>query len=150
MRQGDILGLKPTWGYDHRFATIRVPPPRGEGTRLQYRLADAAANPYLVAAVLLQAARLGDKSRLSAGKALNDHGDGDGDDGRTTPSTLDEAIQALRSDGELGSALGLDLVDNFCELKTIEWKTFVDAEPRWADKIDEFSEWERENYLPFH
>jgi len=56
----------------------------------------------------------------------------------------------LRSDGELGSALGLDLVDNFCELKTIEWKTFVDAEPRWADKIDEFSEWERENYLPFH
>ncbi|MDH3294901.1 MAG: glutamine synthetase family protein, partial [Acidimicrobiia bacterium] len=139
-RGGDIIGTKPTWGYDHRFATVRVPPLRGQGTRFQHRLADAAANPYLLAAGLLHAARLGDKSRVNPGKSLNDHREGDGDDGRTLPDTLEAAVEALRGDGELTAALGPQLVDNFCQLKMIEWNNFVDAEPRWADKIDEFSE----------
>ncbi len=150
LRQGEILGLKPRWGYDHRFATIRVPPSRGADTRLQHRLADGAANPYLVVAALLQSARLGDKSRTNPGKSLNDYRDGEPDDGRTVPSTLLEAVGALQADGELIASMGPRLVDNFCGLKTIEWNSFVDAEPRWADKIDEFSEWEAAHYLPFH
>ncbi len=150
LRQGEIVGLKPHWGYDHRFATIRVPPTRGAQTRLQHRLADGAANPYLVVAALLQSARMGDKSRISPGKSLNDHRDDEPDDGRTVPATLLAAVEALQGDGELLSAMGPRLVDNFCQLKTIEWNNFVDAEPRWTDKIDEFSEWEAVHYLPFH
>lgn len=150
LRPGEIVGLKPSWGYDHRFATIRVPPTRGARTRLQHRLADAAANPYLVVAALLQSARMGDKSRINPGKSLNDHRDDDPDDGRIAPSTLQAAVEALQGDGELLSAVGPRLVDNFCQLKTIEWNNFVDAEPRWTDKIDEFSEWEAAHYLPFH
>ncbi len=149
-RSGEMMGLKPRWGYDHRFATVRVPPSRGSQTRLQHRLADAAANPYLAVAALLHAARLGDKSRVNPGKSLNDYRDDEPDDGRTVPTTLAEAVEALRSDGELSSAVGPRLVDNFCGLKSIEWSSFVDAEPRWADKIDEFSDWEAANYLPFH
>jgi glutamine synthetase len=149
-RGGDIIGMKPTWGYDHRFATVRVPPLRGQTTRLQHRLADAAANPYLVGAALLHAARLGEKSRINPGKSLNDYRDEDGDDGRTVPATLDAGVAALRDDGELSAALGPQLVDNFCQLKMIEWNNFIDSEPRWADKIDEFSEWESATYLPFH
>lgn len=150
LRAGEIMGLKPRWGYDHRFATVRVPPARGAQTTLQHRLADGAANPYLVAAALLQAARLGDKTRVNPGKALNDYRDDEPDDGRTAPATLSEAIEALQSDGELVSSMGSRLVDNFCGLKAIEWDTFVDAEPRWEDKIDEFSDWEAANYLPYH
>ncbi len=150
LRPGEILGLKPRWGYDHRFATIRVPPAREAKTRLQHRLADGSANPYLVVAALLQAARLGEKSRTNPGKSLNDYDDDEPDDGRSAPSNLQEAIEALQADGELVSSMGPRLVDNFCGLKTIEWNTFVDAEPRWADKIDEFSEWEAAHYLPFH
>jgi len=149
-RGGDIIGLKPSWGYDHRFATVRIPPLRGQDTRLQYRLPDAAANPYLVAAALLQAARIGDKSRINPGKSLNDYRGEDSDDGSTIPTTLEAAVEHLRNDGELSAALGPELVDNFCQLKMIEWNNFVDAEPRWADKIDEFSEWEAATYLPFH
>ncbi len=147
---GEIIGLKPHWGYDHRFATVRVPPARGPQTRLQHRLADGAANPYLVAAALLHAARMGDKSRVNPGKSLNDHRDDELDDGRSAPTNLAEAVDALQADGELTSAMGPRLVDNFCGLKEIEWNTFVDAEPRWADKIEEFSQWETDHYLPFH
>lgn len=150
LRQGEIIGLRPQWGYDHRFATIRVPPTRGPQTRLQHRLADGAANPFLVVAALLQSARMGDKSRINPGKSLNDHRDDEPDDGRTVPSTLLAAVEALQGDGELVSAMGPRLVDNFSQLKTIEWNNFIDAEPRWADKIDQFSEWETANYLPFH
>lgn len=150
LRQGEIVGLRPRWGYDHRFATVRVPPTRGPETRLQHRLADGSANPYLVVAALLQAARMGDKSRINPGKSLNDHRDDEPDDGRTTPETLLAAVEALQADGELSSSMGPRLVDNFCQLKTIEWNNFVDSEPRWVDKIDEFSEWEAVHYLPFH
>ena len=150
LRPGEIIGLKPLWGYDHRFATIRVPPTRGPQTRLQHRLADGAANPYLVVAALLQSAKMGDKSRINPGKPLNDHRDDEPDDGRTVPSTLQAAVEALQADGELSASMGPRLVDNFCQLKTIEWKNFVDAEPRWTDKIDEFSDWEQTHYMPFH
>lgn len=149
-RGRDIIGMKPSWGYDHRFATLRVPPLRNQDTRIQYRLADASANPYLLAAGLLQATRIGDKSRINPGKSLNDYREEDGDDGRTVPETLLAAVDALRNDGELKAALGSQLVDNYCQLKSIEWESFVDSEPRWADKIDEFSEWETKTYLPYH
>ena len=66
------------------------------------------------------------------------------------PATLLQAVEALQADGELTSSMGPRLVDNFCGLKTIEWNTFVDNEPRWADKIDELSEWEAAHYLPLH
>ncbi|MFI6922883.1 hypothetical protein ACIBIZ_23270 [Nonomuraea spiralis] len=35
------------WGLDNRSAMLRVPPERGPGTRLEIRLGDASANPYL-------------------------------------------------------------------------------------------------------
>jgi len=150
LRAGEIIGVRPTWGYDHRFATVRVPPGRGAQTTLQHRLADGSANPYLVATGLLQAARLGDKSRLNPGTCLNDQRDGDDADDPAAPETLQQAVDALQDDRELAAAIGPSLVDNFCQIKAIEWDNFVDAEPRWADKIDQFSPWEAQTYLPFH
>ena len=35
------------WGLDNRSALIRIPPERGEGARMEVRLGDATANPYL-------------------------------------------------------------------------------------------------------
>src|SRR3954462_3580121 len=41
------------WGWDTRSTFIRVPPERGGATRLEVRVGDGAANPYLrIAAVL--------------------------------------------------------------------------------------------------
>ena len=63
--QPDMLnGYWATWGHDDRTVTVRVPPARGEGTRLEQRTADAAANPYLVGAAVLNAARFGVEDEL--------------------------------------------------------------------------------------
>ena len=44
------------WGLDNRSAMVRVPPERGRAARLELRLGDATANPYLAIAALLAAA----------------------------------------------------------------------------------------------
>ncbi|HEX6400262.1 MAG TPA: glutamine synthetase family protein, partial [Actinomycetota bacterium] len=64
----DMLnGYVANWGFDDRTVGVRVPPARGEGTRLEHRTADAAANPYLAGAAILHAARLGVVEELEPG-----------------------------------------------------------------------------------
>ena len=55
----DGLGRWANWGYDHRGVTVRIPGERGPATRIEHRLGDGAANPYVAAATALHAARLG-------------------------------------------------------------------------------------------
>ncbi|GAC1384204.1 MAG: type I glutamate--ammonia ligase [Marmoricola sp.] len=47
------------WGLDNRSAMIRIPPERGRASRMELRLGDASANPYLAIGGLLAAAYLG-------------------------------------------------------------------------------------------
>ena len=47
------------WGLDNRSAMVRIPPERGAAARLEVRLGDATANPYLVNAAVGAAAFLG-------------------------------------------------------------------------------------------
>ena len=52
--------LAPTqagWGWDDRNAFIRIPPERGTATRIEVRVGDGAANPYLAIAAVLAARR---------------------------------------------------------------------------------------------
>jgi glutamine synthetase len=144
--QPDMLnGYWANWGYDDRTVCVRVPPARGEGTRLEHRMADGAANPYLTAAAVLHAARFGVEQQASppptqvAGDAPNTE--------RRVPPTLDAALQALEADEELCAALGPWLVESFTKLKRAEWE-------RYAKAVDDTSTtdvtpWEIEYYLPF-
>ena len=52
------------WGLDNRSAMVRIPPERGKASRLELRLGDASANPYLAIAGLLAAAYLGIRDKL--------------------------------------------------------------------------------------
>ena len=64
--QPDMLnGYWANWGFDDRTVCIRIPPARGEGTRIEHRMSDGAANPYLVAAAVLHAARFGVEHQMS-------------------------------------------------------------------------------------
>ncbi|ALB64465.1 gamma-glutamylputrescine synthetase [Cronobacter condimenti 1330] len=45
--------LFSSWGYNDRSAALRLPCADAAGQRIEYRLASADANPYLVAAVML-------------------------------------------------------------------------------------------------
>jgi glutamine synthetase len=144
--QPDMLnGYWANWGYDDRTVCVRIPPARGEGTRLEHRMSDGAANPYLVAAAVLHAARFGIEQQLAppapqiAGQAPNTE--------RKVPPSLDAALQALEADETLCAAMGPWLIETFTKLKRAEWERYAKAveDPATTD----VTPWEIEYYLPF-
>jgi glutamine synthetase len=143
----DMLnGYWATWGYDDRSVGIRIAPDRGSATRLENRVPDGTANPYLTTAALLHACRLGVEHELAPPPPQPT-----GAEPNTTvhtPPTLEAALQAFESDTELCEALGPDIVTAFTMLKQAEWKRYVEAveDPATAEVTD----WELDYYLPFY
>jgi glutamine synthetase len=144
--QPDMLnGYWANWGYDDRTVTVRVPPARGEGTRLEQRTSDGATNPYLAAAALLHTMRDGVERELPppppqpVGEEPNTE--------IRIPANLRLSIAAMEADTFLCEALGPELVTAFSALKQAEWERYVAAvdDPDTTDVTD----WEQAYYLPF-
>jgi len=145
--QPDMLnGYWANWGHDDRSVTVRVPPARGAGTRLEQRTADAAANPYLVGAAVLHAARFGVEDEMELKPAQPVGGDADTD--VCVPTNLSEALDVLNADERLAQAMGPELVEAFTILKRGEWERYMGA----SNDTDttEVTDWELRYYLPFH
>ena len=144
--QPDMLnGYWANWGHDDRTVTLRVPPARGEATRLEQRTSDGAANPYLAAAALLHAARDGVERELPL-PAPQPVGEEPNSEVRI-PANLHLALQAMEADAFLCESLGSGLVTAFTALKRAEWERYVAAveDPDTTDVTD----WEQAYYLPF-
>jgi glutamine synthetase len=142
----DMLnGYWANWGFDDRTVGVRVPPARGEGSRLEHRTADAAANPYLVGAALLHAARLGVVEELELGPAQEPGAEPNSD--VAVANTLPEALDDLEGDAKLVGALGEWLVESFVALKRAEWERY-EAAGETSDT--DVTPWEIEYYLPFY
>ena len=144
--QPDMLnGYWANWGYDDRTVCIRVPPARGEGTRIEHRMSDGAANPYLVAAAVLHAARFGVEHQMQApdpqpiGEPPNTE--------RKVPPSLEASLAALDADDELAQAMGAWLIETFTKLKRAEWERYANAVED-TNTLD-VTAWETEYYLPF-
>lgn len=144
--QPDMLnGYWANWGYDDRTVCLRVPPARGAGTRLEHRMSDGAANPYLAAAAVLHAARFGVEQELDppgaqvAGEDPNTE--------RRVPPTLEAGLVALEEDKELASAMGEWLVQTFTMLKQAEWERYEKAVEDTS--TTDVTPWELDYYLPF-
>jgi glutamine synthetase len=139
-----LNGYFANWGFDDRTVTVRVPPARGEGSRLEHRTADAAANPYLAAAALLHAARLGVEEQLEAPPAQEAGADPNTD--VAIPDTLEGALGALQEDTKIVGAIGEWVVESFVTLKRAEWDRYVAS---GETSITDVTPWELEYYLPF-
>ncbi len=57
------------WGMDNRSTMVRIPPERGGAARMEVRLGDATANPYLAMAAVGAAIYLGVRDRARAAGA---------------------------------------------------------------------------------
>ncbi len=140
LRPAQLAGYWANWGYDHRCACVRVPAARGDGTRLEHRMADGAANPYTVTASVLASARLGVVNELEPPPAEA----GDGLEEINTevccPPDLNAALDALEADTEFVDAVGSEMVAQFVAVKRAEWERFAGA----------VTDWELNEYLPFH
>lgn len=111
------------WGLDNRSAMVRIPPERGRASRLELRLGDASANPYLAIAGLLAAAQLG----ISEGLEVQDPLEGYGYDPTKAdklPGDLASALNALEADAALADVLGKPFVTMFLAYKRDELERF--------------------------
>lgn len=111
------------WGLDNRSAMLRVPPERGEGTRLELRLGDAAANPYLGVAGVVAAVLLGVRAKAAPPAPLQGYGY-DRTRAALLPTTLSGSLDALAADTELTDVLGKDFVTAFLGYKRDEIDRF--------------------------
>ena len=119
-KPGALAAYWANWGYDHRAATVRVSPDHGASARIEHRMADSTANPYVILAALLQAARLGQEHNYD----LPEPETNDGIEVVCTDihmgNSLEEALNDLESDTRLTQAIGQGLIDNFMEIKRAE------------------------------
>ncbi|TMQ92356.1 glutamine synthetase [Actinomadura soli] len=111
------------WGLDNRSAMVRIPPERGAASRLEVRLGDASANPYLGIAGLIAAVYLGVRDKASAPPPLEGYGY-DAARSPALPGDLSAALDALAADEALTDVLGEPFVTAFLTYKRDEVARF--------------------------
>jgi glutamine synthetase len=131
LRPASLSGFWCNWGYDHRGATVRIPPERGAGARLEHRLSDGAAVIHSAMAAVLQAARLGVVDGLSLGAAETGNGLDTIDAKVGVGVNLSEALDHLEADTALVEAIGSELVAQHVTVKRSEWERFVGVTTDW-------------------
>jgi len=139
LQPGMLCGYWANWGYDHRGVTVRVPPARGQGTRLEHRVADGSVTPHQALAAVLTAARLGHEKGYEPPPVETLDCLENASTDVVTPASLADALDALEDDADLVEAFGRAYVDGFVTVKRAEW----DRYQKWT------TDWELTEYLPF-
>ncbi|MCH2694108.1 MAG: type III glutamate--ammonia ligase [Acidobacteriia bacterium] len=129
-----------SYGDNNRTSMVRIP----QG-RLELRLSDSSCNPYLATAAVIAAGLDGIERNLDPGpphninhyryteEALKEMGIG------ILPQNLNEAINALKKDILFFDQLGQDFLNEYIQLKEMEWIEYQ----------RHVSDWEVNRYLEF-
>jgi glutamine synthetase len=119
-----------TYSGNNRTHMIRIPDPG----RLELRLMDGAANPYLMQAGILGAGLDGIENKRDPGKPLHINMYEEGRNlkrVRRLPLNLLDAIRTTQKSKVLRSQLGDELISSFCTLKMDEWNRFTQTLSQW-------------------
>ncbi|WP_323770865.1 glutamine synthetase family protein [Antarctobacter sp.] len=130
--------LAPTrigWGKDNRGAMLRaLLVPGDRASRIENRVADSTANPYLALAFQILSGLDGVASGLEAPAPLANPYD---DTAGALPATLGAAIEAFETSTMYRAALGIETQDYLVRLKRAEWERYLAS----------ISEWEQAEYF---
>jgi len=118
------------WGLDNRSAMVRIPPERGAASRMEVRLGDATANPYLMIAAIGAAIYLGIRDKVEPPAPLEGYGY-DPQSAPMLPQSLPEALDALAADTDLREVLGDFFVESFLAYKRNEVERFAHHVTDW-------------------
>jgi glutamine synthetase type III len=124
-----------TWSGNNRTHMVRTP----DDGRLEFRLADGAANPYLLQAAHLAAGLDGIQNKRDPGKRIDVdmYAEGHKIKAKRLPLYLIDAVRALNRNTVLKQSLGDEFVSAYVKIKTNEWN----------DYSSHLSDWERTNTL---
>ena len=131
------------WSMRNRSPLVRVPERRGSGTRIEVRMPDPSANPYLALAVMLKAGLDGIRNKIDPGPPINKNIYNMSHRERRRlridelPGDLREAVDALEKDKLVQEAITPHILKHFVAAKRAEWH----------DYIAQVHEWELNRYL---
>jgi glutamine synthetase len=127
----------------NRSPLIRVPERRGTGTRVELRMPDPSANPYLALAVMLASGLDGVATKADYREPVDtnifemSHREKRRLRIDDLPHDLNEACDELEKDDVIMAALGDHVAKNFLYAKREEWREY----------ITQVTKWELDNYL---
>lgn len=119
-----------TWTGNNRTHMVRVPGPG----RFELRLADGAANPYLLQAAVIAAGLDGLKTKADPGPRRDIDMCKDGHlvkDAPRLPLNLLDALRAYEVDGVIQEAFGPEFTAAYLKLKHAEWEFFCAQFTPW-------------------
>ncbi len=135
-----------SWAEQNLSPLIRVPDQRGENTRIELRLPDPTCNPYLALTAALQAGLDGIKRKVDPGKPVHKdiYSISQRERGRlklhSLPKDLNDAVNGLKKDKTIQSALGDYIYKHFLTAKQAEWNAY----------ISQIHPWEIEHYFTYY
>jgi glutamine synthetase type III len=115
---------------NNRTHTIRIP----DTGRFEFRLADGAANPYLLPAALIAAGLDGIEQKLDPGAPHTNNNYTDPlpiDTTRQLPGNLLDAVRNLEMNAGLIQRLGTEFVGAYVKLKHKEWRDYCTRVSDW-------------------
>jgi glutamine synthetase len=146
LRPNSLAPDRATWAYDHRGAMIRVLGGTDDpATRLENRVGEPAANPYLYILAQIVSGLAG----IETSAALPPSSEEPYAAKRPLlPKSLPEALDALDTEPLFRRTLGDIFVDYFVKLKRTEADRYQSS-LHGASPGDEPSEWEQNEYFDF-
>lgn len=121
---------------NNRTHAIRIP----DAGRFELRLADGAANPYLLPAALIAAGLEGIQQKRDPGPRSDNNNYTDplpSNTAKSLPTNLLDALRQLEASSIFAEALGTEFVQSYLKLKYQDWH----------DYNTQITGWERENTL---
>lgn len=148
-RPNSLAPDRAGWGYDHRGAMLRVLGGVGDaGSRIENRVGEPAANPYLYIASQIVAGLHGIENSLDPGPEDDEPYAAE----RTPlPESLTAALDALDRSTLFRRELGDTFIDYFLKLKRNEAGRFL----RWMEEnatarpSEDVTAWEQNEYFDF-
>ncbi|MDG6220684.1 MAG: glutamine synthetase beta-grasp domain-containing protein [Candidatus Thermoplasmatota archaeon] len=119
------------WAYSNRSSLVRIPPAKGGKMDVEVRNGDAAANPYLLPALIMEAGMEGIKKKMEPGDCTEDDVDhlsrleikkrriGE------LPYNLGQAIDEAENSEFLKRIMGKEALESLVEYKRKEWQGYL-------------------------
>ncbi|MBO6560786.1 MAG: glutamine synthetase [Nisaea sp.] len=120
------------WGRDNKGAMIRALARPGDGaSRIENRIGEPAANPYLYIASQILAGLDGVERGLEAPAPVERPYESDA---ARLPTSLDQALALFRGSSFFRAALGDAYVDYYSRIKQAEWDRYAQAVSEWEER----------------
>ncbi len=147
-RPNSLAPDRATWCYDHRGVMLRVLGAPGDpATRIENRLGEPAANPYLYILSQIVAGLDGIESKLDPGPQDDEPYTADRP---RLPTSLPAALDALEREPLFRTQLGDVFVDYYLKLKRNEAGRFAQwLKEAGVEPGDEPTAWEQNEYFDF-